>query len=647
MGLIKIFFSRFVLCLFCCLPKLVLAQCSISATSSGYNSAYNQVYVLVDQNGNIVDQNTTGTFSGLFNGVYQIHALNYDPANVPNPLPSQLIGQQIDLVGSNVSGCYNADFLTDFVTQACGSCVQSYSFCSDENVVVTSSGSANGYTQLYILVDPASQLILETNLSGDFTANVTSGNNYTIYALNYNPSDAPVPMPTVGQTIFQTGNIYTGCYNNDFLIDFVCINILDSPSSPLIDSTIQPDCNMPYGSIYLNGLPATGSWTIVNSLGESITGNGSSANFTNLTPGTNYSFVLINQDGCSSMPSSLSDSIFAAPNTPEPPSWNDTTFVFCPDENPTTDDLSLDNNLNWYFNSNPNNPISQTTLLQNGDILFAQATDGNCVSASSNLITIETYSNPNISITVDSLSICNELSLELENTTPFSTNSIWTINGQTFNGNSVNYYSNIENCINITLSLFDGTCNVSYTENDFICQSDLPISTFSMDNSTVSALNNEISLLNLSSNATNYEWFVNNQFLTNTENANTIIEENSEIMLIAYNEDDCSDTSVQFVVFTLEEGLYVPNSFTPDQDEHNQVFKPVYTSSMIVKNYSLWIYNRWGEIIFESKDPSIGWDGSYGYFGKHVQDDTYIWVIQFSDNQNNFKKLTGHVNLLR
>ena len=627
--------------------KIGNTQCTISATSSGFNQNYTQIYVLVDQNGNILDQNYTGTFTVLNDGVYNIHALNYDPANAPDPVPSELIGQQIDLVGSNVSGCYNADFLTDFVTQACASCVQTYSFCSDENVILTSSGSTIGYIQLYVLVDPSNHLILATNLSGDFTTNVSPGNNYNIYALNFNPSDAPVPMPAVGQNVFQTGNSYSGCYNSDFLTDFVCVSILDAPSSPLIDSTLQPDCNMPFGTIYLNGLPAIGSWTIVSSAGDSITGSGSSVNFTNLASGTNYSFILINQDGCASMPSTLSDSIFAAPNTPPTPSWNDTTFVFCPDENPTVDDLSLDNNLNWYFNSNPNNQINQNTFLQNGDILFAQATDGNCASASSNLITIEIYSNPTISIAVDSLSICNELSLVLENTTPFSTNSIWTINGQTFNGNSVNYYSNIENCINITLDLFDGTCNLTYTQNNFICQSDLPNSSFIINSLTTNAINNNVSLLNLSSNATNYEWYVNNQFLTDAENASTIIEENSEVVLIAFNDDNCSDTSIQFVAFNLEEGFYVPNSFTPDLDEHNQVFKPVFSSSLALKNYNMTIYNRWGEIVFESIDPLIGWGGSYGYYGQQVQDDTYIWIIQFTDNLNNLRILSGHVNLVR
>ena len=225
------------------------AQCNLTATSSGGNLGYTQVYILVDQSGNIVAQNPTGTFNSVANGVYQIHALNYDPLNPPNPLPIALIGQPLTDVGSSTLGCFNGDLLTDYVTQVCSSCAQTLEFCGTEPVVITSSGSAVGYTQLYVLVDTSSGLVIATNLTGNFTSDVVIGNTYTVHALNYNSSDAPIPLPTVGQDVLQTGSTYQGCANSDFLLDYVCVNINALPDAPSASTTTQPDCLAPTGTI--------------------------------------------------------------------------------------------------------------------------------------------------------------------------------------------------------------------------------------------------------------------------------------------------------------------------------------------------------------------------------------------------------------
>ena len=197
-------------------------QCTLTATSSGGNATYNQVYVLVDDQGVIVDQNTTGTFTAVSQGVYQVHALNYDPSHPPSPLPSGLVGSAVNQVGSVQSGCYNADFLTDCVTRVCGGCQQSNTICETDALAVSSSGSNTGYTQLYVLVNAGDGIIEAVNSTGVFTGLVSQGNTYRIYALNYNSSDAPNPLPSVGQSVNLIGTTYMGCYNADFLTDYIC-----------------------------------------------------------------------------------------------------------------------------------------------------------------------------------------------------------------------------------------------------------------------------------------------------------------------------------------------------------------------------------------------------------------------------------------
>lgn len=91
---------------------------------------------------------------------------------------------------------------------------------------------------------------------------------------------------------------------------------------------------------------------------------------------------------------------------------------------------------------------------------------------------------------------------------------------------------------------------------------------------------------------------------------------------------------------------YVPNSFTPDDDNFNNTFQPVFSSGFDPFDYHLSIFNRWGEVIFESFDSSKGWNGYYGI--EKCQDGVYTWKIIFGKPGIDDKELlTGHVVLIR
>jgi gliding motility-associated-like protein len=92
----------------------------------------------------------------------------------------------------------------------------------------------------------------------------------------------------------------------------------------------------------------------------------------------------------------------------------------------------------------------------------------------------------------------------------------------------------------------------------------------------------------------------------------------------------------------------VPNAFTPDGDAFNQTFIPVFSSGCAPydKNYHLMIFNRWGELLFESYDYQVGWDGTYG--GQLVQDGVYVWkIIVKRTGVDKRETLVGHVTLIR
>ena len=92
--------------------------------------------------------------------------------------------------------------------------------------------------------------------------------------------------------------------------------------------------------------------------------------------------------------------------------------------------------------------------------------------------------------------------------------------------------------------------------------------------------------------------------------------------------------------------FYIPNSFTPDGDEHNNMWKPIITSGFDVYNYTLTLYNRWGEVIFVSHSVNEGWDGTYN--NMIVPIGIYVWIIEMKSlNTDNRQIFKGSVNVLK
>ena len=96
--------------------------------------------------------------------------------------------------------------------------------------------------------------------------------------------------------------------------------------------------------------------------------------------------------------------------------------------------------------------------------------------------------------------------------------------------------------------------------------------------------------------------------------------------------------------------FYMPNTFTPDGNEFNESFKPVFGSGYSPKDYNLLVFNRWGEILFESNDLNIGWDGTYK--GLYVPEGTYSWKMMLRKSKNTLEATSensyhGHVNVIR
>ena len=196
-------------------------------------------------------------------------------------------------------------------------------------------------------------------------------------------------------------------------------------------------------------------------------------------------------------------------------------------------------------------------------------------------------------------------------------------------------------------------CNNSISMTDFICVVPNPVANFTPSTFELSTTNNDVIFYNNSEGAENYYWDFGDGSPLSTDDSPYHVypatddnPEEYEVWLYAVSEYGCIDSTVRYIGYTEELILYVPNTFTPDGDEFNNDFFPVLSSGYSDQGYSLFIFNRWGELIFESHDPAVGWDGTYN--GQLCQDGTYTWKLIVKKTENDDKaEFVGHVNLIR
>lgn len=89
------------------------------------------------------------------------------------------------------------------------------------------------------------------------------------------------------------------------------------------------------------------------------------------------------------------------------------------------------------------------------------------------------------------------------------------------------------------------------------------------------------------------------------------------------NNASCTSDSMEVAVAIKESYLMVPNVFTPNGDGKNDEFRVAYRS---LKEFHIWVYNRWGKLVYESTDPAKGWNGMIN--GRPAPEGAYFYVIR-------------------
>lgn len=196
----------------------------------------------------------------------------------------------------------------------------------------------------------------------------------------------------------------------------------------------------------------------------------------------------------------------------------------------------------------------------------------------------------------------------------------------------------------VTLIASNNGCIDTITIPNLVNVIETPTADFNYSVSGDIGISTTVNFMDLSHNQSACVWNLGNGSSSTLPNPSSIYPEGEyEVTLVVSNRNMCFDTLTKRLKFE-EINHFIPNSFTPNNDGVNDVFKPVISGS---ETYQLMIFNRWGEIIFETNDPNVGWDGKTRA-NTQSQIEVYTWEIKYTTSENpKIERLFGHINLIR
>ncbi len=302
----------------------------------------------------------------------------------------------------------------------------------------------------------------------------------------------------------------------------------------------------------------------------------------------------------------------------------------------------------------PNLSVCPANLNQSEFVLFV--TDG-CNAPASDTITVQNFALPNVTISADTLEGCFPVTTNLVNATDESFFGIceWDMGDGTIlpTCSDISYTYATPGIYEPSLTVTSNQgCVFTDTLDTPIEVYDYPDAQFTWTPNPVTTLDNVVDFINLSDNAETYIWDFGGLGASTEEEP--LLElppvdlATYEVCLIAENAFGCADTTCNIIGVQSETSIYVPNAFTPDNDGLNEVFAPVIGGGVLAEEYLFRIWNRWGDIVYQTTVPGEGWNGNYQSGGYYVQNDVYVWELRFrATSAENTQVITGRVTILR
>jgi gliding motility-associated-like protein len=192
-------------------------------------------------------------------------------------------------------------------------------------------------------------------------------------------------------------------------------------------------------------------------------------------------------------------------------------------------------------------------------------------------------------------------------------------------------------------------CEVADTFRQLIRVVEPPVANFSFDTSQIySQINNQIQFTDLSTNAARWGWIFEPGITSIQQNPTYTFRDTGlvQVLLVVTHPQGCKDTISQWIDIQPITNFTMPNAFTPNSDSENDDFKGNGLSEYM-RSFQMSIWNRWGELVFETTDPELGWNGTVRNGGTPCPDGVYQFVVNYVSARGEPAKLQGNAHLIR
>lgn len=444
----------------------------------------------------------------------------------------------------------------------------------------------------------------------------------------------------------------TGCFADTVITLTEPMPVTLSPTS---DTII---CIGGSATLYANPSGGNGTPYLISWIGQSGNGNSLSVNPSSTAT---YSFYATDPMGCKSDTSQITVNIF-------PPILLNSSILdtVCPGE-PSSINVTANGGVggpyfyDWFDsqgNSVGSSDVLTITPTSSPSIYYVTVTDNCETPPSYDSVRVYWYQEPVVSFYADAVDGCYPVTANFINTTDPSLVSScdWDFgngNGSNVCGN-VSYIYNQSGVYDVSLAVTspDG-CVVDTTYSSYINVYNYPTANFGSNPNPADVLHPEVQFTDSSSSdVTSYQWyFGENGVLGNSNDPNPSFtfpgdEPNTyPVQLVVSNQYSCIDSITHYLIVNGVFNFYVPNSFTPNGDGINDYFFPLGEGESM-DEYHFYIFNRWGEKIFEATQLDTKWDGKY--MNQPVEEGIYVWKIQVINAiTEEFYEYTGQVTLIR
>jgi gliding motility-associated-like protein len=330
----------------------------------------------------------------------------------------------------------------------------------------------------------------------------------------------------------------------------------------------------------------------------------------------------------------------------------------CPYDFATLDLLPSGGNGNYtvYLMPDSVNPVTLPILVQPAnDSTFTFVLVDDCenldVEAS---ITINLKVMPQIDFKAEDTVGCQPFYVEFEDlTTPDPGAVFWNFGdldsdiGQP-TGGAISYTYPDEGAYDVTVTAVTNEgCVDSITKPEYILVNPLPEAYYKADPSYVNLFNARVKFVDLSSDIINvWNWSFGDGDESSIQHPNHIYSDTGlfNVILEVENNFGCLDSVSSKIEIYPDYTMYIPNSFTPNKDGINDVFKPM-GDGFFQRTYSFKIFDRWGEEIFYTANYEIGWDGTFK--GAPVESSSFTYQVKAIDLNYFNREHFGYVILTR